>query len=253
MAVNYIYYEQPLNELIRTCLRLEYLSGLLNYYLETPKARSAHAALTTLLDILQILDRPDIKTRFIAEFRRYVENFQQFKDNPGVNARSLNLALDELQHLIELLQPKYGKFAHEARDDCFISTIRQYFLTPGGTCNADLPQYHYWLNLSPEKQQGYLKRWLAELEEPYKAVHLLLKLARDSTRESKLIAVDGFYQKTLPPERFCPLVRVGLEHNSPFYPLMSLGRHRLVIHFYTASIDSKAQPTKENVNFILMD
>lgn len=253
MAVSYIYYEQPLNELVRTCLRLEYLSGLLDYYLEIPKAGSAHAALATLLDILQILDRPDIKTKFIAEFRRYVENFQQFKDNPNVDNRSLNLALDELHHLIELLQPKYGKFAHEARDHCFIANVRQYFLTPGGTCNADLPQYHYWLNIAPDKQQTYLKRWLTELDEPYKAVRLLLKLARDSTRESKLVAENGFYQKTLAPERFCPLVRVGLERNSPVYPVMSLGRHRLVIHFYTASIDNKPQQAKENINFILMD
>ncbi len=253
MAVSYIYYEQPLNELVRTCLRLEYLSSLLDYYLETPKAGSAHAALATLLDILQILDRPDIKTKFISEFRRYVENFQQFKDNPNVDSRSLNLALDELHHLIELLQPKYGKFAHEVREHCFITNVRQYFLTPGGTCNADLPQYHYWLNLTPDKQQTYLKRWLAELDEPYKAVRLLLKLARDSTRESKLVAENGFYQKNLPPERFCPLVRVRLENNSPVYPVMSLGRHRLVIHFYTASIDNKPQQAKENIPFILMD
>jgi cell division protein ZapD len=252
MAVNYIYYEQPLNEVIRTCLRLEYLSKLLDYYLEIPKAGSLHAALATLLDILQILDRPDIKTKFISEFRRYVENFQQFKGNPHVDNRSLKLALDELNHLIELLQPKYGKFAHETREHCFITTVKQYFLTPGSTCNADLPQYHYWLNLSPEKQQNYLKHWLIDLEEPYKAVHLLLKLARDSTRESKLVAAEGFYQTTLPPERFCPLVRVGLERNSSVYPLMSLGRHRLVIHFYTASIDNKPQQTKENIHFILM-
>lgn len=253
MAVDYIYYEQPLNELVRTCLRLEYLYGLLDYHLKTPKACSSHAALAILLDILQILDRPDIKTKFIAEFRRYVESFQQFKNNPKVDNRSLNLALDELNTLIELLQPKYGKFAHEVREHCFISTIRQYFLTPGGTCNADVPQYHYWLNLPPEKQQVYLKQWVAELEEPYKAVRLLLKLARDSTKESKLLAEGGFYQKTLPLDRFCPLVRVGLDRNSLVYPLMSLGRHRLVIHFYTASIESKPQQSKENVSFILLD
>lgn len=253
MAVDYIYYEQPLNELVRTCLRLEYLSNLLDYHLKSPKAASSHAALGILLDILQILDRPDIKTKFISEFRRYTENFQQFKHNPKVDSNLLNLALNELNNLIELLQPKYGKFAHEVRDDCFISTIRQYFLTPGGTCNADLPQYHYWLNLPAEKQLTYLKHWIAELDEPYKAVHLLLKLARDSTEESKLTAENGFYQKTLSPERFCPLVRIGLERNISVYPLVSLGRHRLVIHFYTASIESKPQQAKENIPFILMD
>ncbi len=253
MATSYIYYEQPLSELVRTCLRLEYLSGFLDSYLESPQAASTHAALSTLLDILQILDRPDIKTKLISEFRRYVESFQQFKDNQEVSTRSLNSALDELNHLIELLQPKYGKFAHEARDHCFISTVRQYFLTPGGTCNADLPQYHYWLHLPPEKQQSYLKRWVIELEEPYKAVRLLLKLARDSTRENKLLAEDGFYQKTLSPTRFCPLVRVGLDRNSLVYPLMSLGRHRLIIHFYIASIEKKPQQAKENIPFILMD
>jgi hypothetical protein len=34
---------------------------------------------------------------------------------------------------------------------------------------------------------------------------------------------------------------------------MSLGRHRLVIHFYTATIDDKPQQAKENISFILMD
>lgn len=253
MAVNYIYYEQPLNELVRTCLRLEYLYNLLDYHLQTARPFSTHAALGLLLDILQILDRPDIKTKFIAEFRRYVESFQPLKDNPKVDKKSLNLALDELNTLIELLQPKYGKFAHEVREDSFISAIRQYFLTPGGTCNADIPQYHYWLNLPPEKHQIYLKRWISALEESYKAVRLLLKLARESTQETHLIAEEGFYQKALSPERFCPLVRVVLERNLPVYPLMSLGRHRLVIHFYTASLDAKPQQTKENIPFILMD
>ena len=253
MAADCIYYEQPLNELVRTCMRLEYLQGLLDYHLKANKPSSAHAALDILFDILQILDRPYIKTKFIAEFRRYIESIQQFKDNPKVDNRSLNLALNELNTLIELLQPKYGKFAHEIREHCFIANMRQYFLTPGGTCNADAPQYHYWLNLSPEKQVSYLKQWAVYLEEPYKAVNLLLKLARESTRSEKAMAESGFYQKALTPDRVCSLVRVGIERNLNVYPLMSLGKHRLVIHFYSADIDNKPQQVKENIHFILMD
>ena len=52
---------------MRICIRLEYLSNLLHYHLNTLKPGSIHAVLDTLLDILQILDRPDIKTKFISE------------------------------------------------------------------------------------------------------------------------------------------------------------------------------------------
>ncbi len=253
MAPEYIYYEQPLNELVRTCLRLEYLADLLQYHLKTPKAGSVHAALDTLLDILQILDRPDIKTKFISEFRRYIENFQQFKNNPAVNNSSLNLALNELNTLIELLQPKYGKFAHTTRENSFIANMRQYFLTPGSTCNADTPHYHHWMNLPAEKHQSYLKLWTSDLDEPYKAVNLLLKLARESTQSQKLIAENGFYQKPLAPNRSCPLVRVGLDRNGLVFPVMSLGRHRLVIHFFNSAVDERPQQVHDNIPFILMD
>ena len=74
-----------------------------------------------------------------------------------------------------------------------------------------------------------------------------------STRSEKAMAESGFYQKALTPDRVCSLVRVGIERNLNVYPLMSLGKHRLVIHFYSADIDNKPQQVKENIHFILMD
>ena len=55
-----IIYEQPLNELIRICLRLEYLFGLIK---QGRKNTDNRQTIRAMLDILSITERPDLRTK----------------------------------------------------------------------------------------------------------------------------------------------------------------------------------------------
>jgi cell division protein ZapD len=58
-----ITYEYPLNERIRTLMRLENLFGRANHFLVNEEdSRDHHAALLTLFEILEVASRADLKS-----------------------------------------------------------------------------------------------------------------------------------------------------------------------------------------------
>jgi len=67
-----IIYEQPLNERMRTFLRLEFLYTQATYHSEMPNAWSARAAVASLLEILAITARGDSRSEVLKELERHV-------------------------------------------------------------------------------------------------------------------------------------------------------------------------------------
>lgn len=56
-----IIYEQPLNEIVRTCLRLEHVFHSAHHFLAKSNTWDYRAAVRALTEIMAILDRPDFK------------------------------------------------------------------------------------------------------------------------------------------------------------------------------------------------
>ena len=62
-------FEHPLNERIRTFLRLEHLLDKVVHFLPQEDAWASRAAVEGLLDILAVTARADIKTELLKELR----------------------------------------------------------------------------------------------------------------------------------------------------------------------------------------
>ena len=60
-----IVYEQPLNERMRTFLRLEFLYTQASYHSESPNPWSSRAAVASLLEILAITARGDSRSEVL--------------------------------------------------------------------------------------------------------------------------------------------------------------------------------------------
>ena len=67
-----VIYEQPLNERMRTFLRLEFLYTQATYHSELPNPWSARAAVASLLEILAITARGDSRSDVLKELERHV-------------------------------------------------------------------------------------------------------------------------------------------------------------------------------------
>ena len=122
---------------------------------------------------------------------------------------------------------------------------------PGGSCNFDLPQYHYWLNQPHEIRQDQMSNWLQDLHPVREAVVLLLNLVRNSTHSSTEIADKGFFQKSLESSAPAQMIRVGLPRGSSLFVEISGNKHRFNIRFLETVDTGRPLQTTHDVEFQL--
>ena len=82
-----VIYEQPLNERVRTFLRLEHLFCQIDYTLRGYSIWDSRATLDTLVETLEILSRSDLKTELIKELERHIVKLNALQQSPGVDTR----------------------------------------------------------------------------------------------------------------------------------------------------------------------
>lgn len=246
-----IHYEHPLNERIRTFLRLEHLFLQVDHFRPLADIWSNRAAIDGLLNIISIFGRADLKTEILKELERHTSNLERVRQQPGVNMQALGQVLDDLEHAIHQVYRMDGQIARKLRSNEFLNTIQQRSSIPGGGCNFDLPQYHFWLNQSHEIRQNQMSEWMHELLPVREAVVLLLNLVRGSNLPSQQKALKGFYQKTLDSSSPAQLIRVGLPRSTPIFTEISGNKHRFSIRFFEIMDSGKPVQTTQDIDFQL--
>ncbi|MEA2078681.1 MAG: cell division protein ZapD [Pseudomonadota bacterium] len=247
-----IIYEQPLNERIRNFLRLEFLFAQSDQHLRDNSQWGSRCTLASLLDILSIFGRTDLKTEVLKELERHSSTLNKLKQNPGVDSGRLEQILSDLKKLGAQLHKIGGPIGADLKDNEFLSSIQQRTAIPGGTCDFDLPAYHYWLQQPTEKRNRDLADWLGRFTNIGQAIQLILQLVRDSTILKPVTAESGFFQKTLDSNHPCQLVRVEVDKNIPCYAEISGGRHRFTVRFLELSREEgRLKQTSDNIDFKL--
>lgn len=243
-----IAFEQPLNERMRTFLRLEHLFQEMEHHCadETPHGRSA--GLRTLLDILSILGRSDQRTELLKELEMHDGTLSELHNRPGVNASRLEDILDQIRQHIDDIESQPPHAALFVRDHEFLGSVVSRSAIAGGTCGFDLPGYHRWLQLSPAQQIEDLRHW-SECTFPYRdAITLLVDLIRESADAKPVTAENGVYVHVI--QNPAHLVRVLLPAGSTLYPEISAGKHRCTVRFLEQpDVNQRATPVQEDVDF----
>lgn len=227
----YTVYEHPLNERIRTLLRLEHLFRQSRHFIEGKSAWDSRIFIATLIDILDIFSRGDMKTELLKELERATGNLRGLMDIPQVDHNKLGTILRAMEHLIDNLHGMNAQPGQSLREDDFLTAIRQRSTIPGGTCDFDLPAYHLWLAASYDKRLQDQRRWLNSLDPVHQAIELLLKMIRNSAEIRPIRCEQGSYQQQLDNHTPFQLVRVMLPNDSPYYAEISGSRHRFTIRF----------------------
>lgn len=246
-----ILYEQPVNELIRVCLRLEHL---LQQGLETMHGANAwdsRASMMTIHDILNILDRPDLRTKLTKEFVRYLATLTRLESVEHIDQKRLASTIVDVENVLDSLHATNGRFAQELRDNDFLNTIRQHLSNPGGASVFDVPAYHYWLQQPINERNALLKEWFGYFGQIHNAVHLMLRLIRQSSSQQLQTAHGGFYQTNLDPTQSVQLIRISVPTTTEVFPEISVGRHGVSLRFYIPTVKERAVLYKHDVVFKL--
>ena len=259
LALNYLsnmseqlIFEQPLNEHIRTFLRLEHLFNQFHQHVDHKSDWDTLSAVKAILDMLSMLGRGDIKRETIKELERQNINLQSFVEIPGIYHERLTKIISEQKTCLQELHAIGGIVGHELQQHELLNAIRQRLSMPGGLCEFDLPVYAHWINQPIVKRTEILYQWFAPFKTLNKAIDLILQVIRDSTDAIDESAEGGFYQKNLDANLTCLMIRVILPNDTTVFPEISAGKHRFTIRFLKAgNLENRPEQDKSNIDFKL--
>ena len=245
-------FEQPLNERMRTYLRLDFLYNQATHHNQSASSWGSRAAMGSLLDILAINTRADTRADVLKELERQLTVLNEFSARVGVdNSRLRNIMSNLLRMRNDLLAVGTG-YLQALRESEFLSAIRHRSAIPGGTCEFDLPDYFYWLNLQDTDRAVAFGKWLETFRPLCDAISELLWLTRQSGKPRNELARNGVYHITFEREAPAQLIRISLPADSGLYPEISGSHYRCSIRFVTWNgLDQRATQTTQDVAFTL--
>lgn len=250
-ATDFIIYEQPLHEVIRLCLRLEQLFMRLDYQRQDDSLYGTQVLMYLLNELLQILDRPDLKTKLAKELSLHHASLMRFANAPDIDQAKWTQLKTKLEEFMRLFIDTSGKIGHRLRDLELFNMLRLQFSNAGGACEFDLPVYHFWLEQDTEMRSDLIREWLGEFTHIRNAIDCLLHLLRENAKIQSKTATHGFYQELLDPRANLSLIRLSLNRDIKAFPEISIGRHFLSVRFYEPDIEKRPQQFNHHVQFEL--
>lgn len=226
-------YEFPLNEKMRNLMRLENQFAQLEHFAVCSSIWDSQASLMVLLEIINSIEKNDIKNEITKELERNIGTLNNLTDAPAVNSTRLQQTLDELHTHLYAMQNINGKILRPLREEDLLNAIRQ--RTPlGSSINCcEIPSFYYWINKSGTYRQQQLQKWFEEIRPISGAITMLLNLSRDSATFDTKIAENGFFQKSLSTPQACQMVRIEIPADSQYFPETSGSKHRISVRFLT--------------------
>ena len=247
-----VIYEQPLNERMRTFLRLEFLYTQASYHGDFPNPWSTRAAVSSLLEILAITARGDSRSDVLKELERHVNVLKDYQSKTGVDHTRLKSLMTNLVKMREDLATVGGNFMGPLRDSEFLSAIKHRSAIPGGTCDFDLPDYSFWLNRAPEVRAAEFNSWLALIRPLCDSIAELLWITRQNAKRKSETAVGGIFQLQFDRDNPCQLVRVTMPPHTDLFPEISGSGHRCTIRFLQwTDITGRPSHVEQDVPFVL--
>lgn len=244
-----ILYEYPLNERIRTFLRLEDLFQRIHYFLESDSPYEHHAAFSALFDIAEICIRPDFKTDLVTELEHQKMALLEFKNNPNISETALNEAILDVDNIKDNLLATNNKLGQHIKSNDWLMGIRSRMNIPGGTCEFDLPNYHWWMSQDAKTRIDNFNEWLKPFSVLIKAFNSILHLLRSSGRCFDYKAKNAVFTLNLGSLSLSDsqLVQVAIDKNIPTVPEISANKYLLNIRFVKTTL-SEIKPKNYDDN-----
>ena len=245
-----ISYEFPLNEKVRTLMRLEDLFARMAHFSDRESGMDHHAALITLFEILEVASRADLKSELLQELERQKRALSSLHNNPAISEDALDAILAEIDLASTNLFAMTGKIGQQLRENEWLMGIKQRSVMPGGTCEFDLPSYHYWQQQDANSRRESLRTWLAPFLPIHAGMKIILRLLRENGKVLHLTAQQGAFQQ-MQGGRVAQILRVTLKRELGCIPEVSANKYAINIRFVAANYAAKSALFEQDVPFDL--
>lgn len=244
-------YDYPFNERIRILLRLEDLFAKILHYLEDTHELNHHSALIGIFQVLDVIDRSELKTDLLQELERQKIVMDNLRGNPVIAEKVLNEVIAEIEQTSQVLRTTPGKLGQVLRDNEWLMSIKQRAVIPGGVCEFDVPSYHYWLGLAADKRKQDLDSWLAPLMPLYDGLRIILHILRGSGVPTQVTAPQGMFQQMLGGAKPAQMLRIKVDDDLPCFPEVSANKYAINIRFNALEGVQRPKQCDRDVQFEL--
>ncbi|MBA2710043.1 MAG: cell division protein ZapD [Tatlockia sp.] len=240
-----IIFELATHFLPKIALRLECLYQTIDQSREETHPVIHHYALKNLIEIISLVEKPELKSRFLKELMRIEHALVKTGTKVSVELFShLHIQIQILTHVI-------GRFGENIHTNPFLQSIRQTQQTQLYDCEMHSPQLLLWLESDPVLRQNDLADWLNSLKALQTTVSLYLALLRDRAIFSEIEMFNGFYQRSLPPKTSCHLILLRMDKSFGIVPRMQLGHHGLSLRLCDLSTMREVRETEAKLDLAL--
>jgi len=246
-----IVYEYPLNESMRTMLRLEHLFDRLGQLIERDAPVDHHHALATIFEIMDVGSRADLKSDLLKELEKHRQQLLGYRGNPAIAEAALEGMLARIDGAFARLNQLSGKAGAVLTSNEWLMSIRSRISIPGGTCEFDLPAYYAWQQLDAKRRRSDLLQWVGTLMPIAEALQVLLGLLRESGAPQRVVAVGGQYSQSLPAGRVYQLMRVRIDQALQLVPEISGHRLMMLVRLMRQEADGRLRPSDADSSFEL--
>ena len=219
MRNNTITFELATEFLPRIALRLECLFLTIQQACKETNPIIHHYALKNMLEIIRLIEKPELKSRFLKEFMR-IEHTLHKSQTTISNILYANLFV-QIQHLNHVA----GHLGELLQNDPFLQSLRLAQSTHHGEVELQSPQLLLWLESKTLERQDDLINWLKLLQILIDTVEIYLSLLRETANFELIELVNGFYQCQLPNKSACHLILLRMNKYAGIVPKMQLGHH----------------------------
>ena len=224
-------YEQAVGERVRTFLRIDFLVRQFEHYSPQPSLWDTRTSIQTLLGLVNLINRRNIKLDLIKELSQRIEWLKALGQGEDVDPERLN----HIVNLHEKLLAEAHELTHPVQQELMqyelLNTITQRVQVPGGMSESDLPVYYNWLVSHQADHAELLQQWFKPLDPVVRIAREILNMIRESASFTNAHAVNGWYEEKLDIARRSQMIRVRLSAESGLYPEISVGRQRFSIIF----------------------
>ena len=242
-------YELPLNERLRTFMRIEFLYSRLKYFVSNLDDNwQTRTVIHTLLEIYSILSRTDVRREVLADLDRYIMQMQRFQSAPDADNDMVNNVLEDLDSIKNQVVDIGTDYLLKLREDEFIASLLHRHTLPGGKAEFDMPKYKFFLESDKKNVAVQINSWIDIIRPICEGIDKLMWIIRESNEPISTVAVGGQYNHQIERRTQISLVRI-ITDDANVYPEISGGRHLIAVRFFNQNKDGEYLQFEDNVEF----
>ncbi len=245
MQQDTIVFQLATHYLPKIALRLERLFLAMNQACRETNPLIHHYALKNVIEVIKLIEKPELKSRFIKELMRIEHTFNKSQVEIS-NALYANLFVQ-----VQVLNHLAGRFGDDIHLDPFLQSIRLAQSAHSSDCELHAPQLFLWLERDSEHRQQDLTNWMNRLRVLNDTVNIYLSLLRATAHFEGIAMINGFYQRSLPAKASCDLILLKMDKNCGIVPKMQLGHHGLSLRLCDANSMQELRHTDTKIELAI--